>query len=441
MRKDRLNAKLLRLNAKKAQLAERCAASTDANEVRALSAELDDVNADIADVNAEIAEIEADENMPVTRSATVPTTAQTVNAAVEGVNVGSFNNPQQVGRSNPLESMEYRQAFMNYVQRGVEIPANLMSDINAYRDSLPAEQRAGVPIATPDTAPAIPLTIMRRVTNTLRKRYGNLYAKVDKTQIPGGVEMAIGSLGATFKWVKEGTVSPRQKLNKLGKIQFSYYTAEIRVAQTFLSQLLVMDDFENKIVEVIVVAYMQAMDDGIVNGSGDGQMTGILNDPRVAATGQYVEMTAAQFADWRAWKKNFIAKLPLGYRFGEWIFPMSTVDGYLSTMADANNRPIYREATGLEVNDGDDMNPNGRFFGRDVSIVEPDILPDFDAANDGDVVGIYWDPREYAINENFGFTMRRYFDDETNEWVDKALVVVDGKVKNPYAFWLIKKKA
>ena len=45
-----------------------------------------------------------------------------------------------------------------------------------------------------------------------------------------------------------------------------------------------------------------------------------------------------------------------------------------------------------------------------------------------------------AINENFGFTMRRYFDEETNEWVDKALVVVDGKVLNPEGYWLIKKK-
>ena len=48
-------------------------------------------------------------------------------------------------------------------------------------------------------------------------------------------------------------------------------------------------------------------------------------------------------------------------------------------------------------------------------------------------------PLEYAINENFGFTMRRYFDEETNEWVDKALVVVDGKVLNPTGFYKIVK--
>ena len=71
--------------------------------------------------------------------------------------------------------------------------------------------------------------------------------------------------------------------------------------------------------------------------------------------------------------------------------------------------------------------------------MQPVFLPDFDAASSYDVIGIYWQPLEYAINENFGFTMRRYFDEETNEWVDKALVVVDGKVLNPNGIWLIKK--
>ena len=180
------------------------------------------------------------------------------------------------------------------------------------------------------------------------------------------------------------------------------------------------------------------MDNAIVNGTGDGMPLGILNDASVT---NIVEMTAANMSNWTAWRKNFFAKLPLGYRDGEFIFAMSTVDSYLETMADNNNNPIFRQATGLVVNDGDARDPNGTFFGRNISLVEPDILPDFDTASEGDVIGIFWNPKDYAINENFGFTMRRYFDDETNEWVDKALVVVDGKILNPNGFYLIKKKA
>ena len=440
MRKSRLEKKLAKLNAKRDALTTRALASEDANEVRSLNDQLSEVNDEINDVKEELAEI-AEEEKRAAAPAAVPANAQPVNGEIRAA-FAVQADPIKAKKSdnvNPYETEEYRRAFMAYVQRGAAIPQQLINDVAAYRESLPVDMRAGVPITTADTGAAIPLTIMRDVINTVRKRYGNLYSKVRKMSIPGGVEFPIGALQASFKWINESTVSPRQKLAPLGKVQFSYHTGEIRIAQSFLSQLLTIEAFESKIVEVIAIAYMKAMDDGIVNGSGNGQMLGILNDARVTGTSQAITLTAAEISNWTAWRKKFFAKLPLGYRDGEFIFAMSTVDAYLETMADANNNPVFRQATGLEVNDGDAMNPNGRFFGRNISLVEPDILPDFDTASSNDVIGIYWQPEEYAVNENFGFTMRRYFDDETNEWVDKALVVVDGKVLNPNGIWLIKK--
>ena len=298
----------------------------------------------------------------------------------------------------------------------------------------PMELRNGEAISTNETGAAIPMTVMNEVINTIRKRYGNLYSKVRKMSVPGGVKIPIGALEASFKWINESTVSPRQKTDKLGAIVFGYNTAEIRIAQTFLSSILTLSAFEAELTKVIAIAYLKAMDEGIMLGSGDGAMLGILKDARVTNT---ITMTAAQINNWTAWRKNFFAKLPLGYRSGEFVFAASTVDAYLETIADSNNNPIFRQATGLEVNDGDARNPNGRFFGREIAMVEPDIITDFDAAAPGDVIGLFWQPNEYAINENFGFTMRRYFDEETNEWVDKALVVVDGKVLNPTGFYKI----
>lgn len=408
MRKSILEKRMARLTAKKDELKSRALASADANEVRAIQAQIEDLNAEIEETRDELAAIEAEER----RAQEVPASAEHKNAGI----VASFGaKPEEKRAENPTDTMEYREAFKKYVQTG--------------------EIRGDV-ISTTETGAAIPLTIMNEVINTVRKRYGNLYSKVRKMNVQGGVEFPIGALQASFKWINESTVSPRQKTDALAKVQFSYHTAEIRVAQTFLSSIVTLSAFESKLAEIIAIAYLQAMDEGIVKGSGNGQMLGILNDARVA---NVVTMTAAQINDWTEWRKRFFSKLPLGYRAGEFIFPLSTVESYLETMADANNNPIFRQATGLEVNDGDAMNPNGRFFGREISLVEEDILPDFDTASAGDVIGIYWQPEEYAINENFGFTMRRYFDEETNEWVDKALVVVDGKVLNPTGYWLIKK--
>ena len=414
MRKKILEKKLARLQAKKADLVARCQASVDVAEVRSLTAQMEDVNAEIEETQAELDAIAADEARAATPASdeyfqgAAPANAERVNGRIVA-------STQTRADENKFESMEYRKAFMAFVQKGTAIPAEFRQDTTS----------------TVDTGAAIPVTVMNDVINTVRKRYGNLYSKVRKLSVKGGVEFPIGALQATFKWISESTVSPRQKMGPLAKISFNYHTAEIRVSQTFLSQILTLSSFEARMAEAIAVAYLQAMDYGIVNGSGDGCMLGILNDPRVTNT---VTMTAADINNWTAWRKKFFAKLPLGYRSGEFIFPVSTVDTYLETMADSNNNPIFRQATGLEVNDGDAMAPNGRFFGRNISLVEPDIIADFDEASASDVIGLFWQPQEYAINENFGFTMRRYFDEELNEWVDKALIVVDGKVLNPNGF-------
>ena len=392
------------LEAKRTKLIERSQKSESLDEVRAINGELMDIAQEMRDITDQLNKLET----------------RAVNADVHSQIVGSFKAPE-ARQENPLASVEYRTAFMKYVTTG---------------EAIPAEFRAGGAIDSVDTGAAIPITVVNEIINTVRKRYGSLYSRVRKVNVKGGVEFPVGALQATFKWVQEKTVSPRQDIGKLGKVSFGYHVAEIRIAQSFLSSVVTLDAFETEIVRVIAVAYMQAMDYAIVNGTGDGQPLGIKNDARVT---NVVTLTAADMGDWTAWKKKFFAKLQLGYEAGDFIFAKSTVVTYLETMADANNRPIFREATGLVVGSGDADMPAGEFFGRYVSLVEPDILPDFDTANSNDVIGIFYQPEEYAINENQGFTMRRYFDEETNEWVDKALVVVDGKVLNPAGMWLIKK--
>ena len=408
MRKKNLEKRLARLQSKLNDITARVSASTDVNEVRSLSAQADEIREDIADIQAELAEIAEEESrsasMPVNAAEQIPADAKLVGRSTPAT--------EEKREDDVLASMEYRKAFMAYVQRGTQIPAE-------FRQAA---------VNTGDTGAAIPVTVMNEVINTLRKRYGNLYNKCKKMSVPGGVKIPIGSLQASFSWITEKAVSPRQNVGELGAVTFGYNTAEIRIAQTFLSSILTVSAFEAELTKIIAIAYLKAMDSAIINGSGDGAPLGILKDARVTNS---VTMTAAQFSDWTQWRKRFFATLPLGYRAGEFVFAASTVDAYLETMADSNNNPIFRQATGLEVNDGDAVNPNGRFFGRDVALVEPDIIADFDSASPGDVVGLFWQPDEYAINENFGFTMRRYYDEETNEWVDKALCVVDGKVLNP----------
>ena len=437
MRKKVLQKRLARLQAKKAKLVERCNASTDVNEVRSLTEELEDVNAEINETEEELAAIPDEEPAAPAEPegeearANIPANATPVNMGITATFGMGATGAQSRANKDPFASMEYRMAFKDYVQRGVS--NQLISDgMKAW------EKRSGVAANTDTLGAIIPTTLINEFINEVKKVYGQLYNKVRKLDVPGGVRFPVGELQATFKWISESTVSPRQNAGNTQDVIFEYNVGEIRVAQTLLSSIVALDLFEREVVSIMLKAFLQAMDIGIVKGTGKGQMLGIMNDPRVT---NEVQLTAAEINNWTAWRKKFFAKLPLGYRAGEFIFPLSTVETYLETMADANNNPIFRQATGLEVNDGDAANPNGRFFGRDVSLVEPDVIPDFDAASNGDVIGIFWQPEEYAINTNMQMAMRRYFDEETNKWVDKLLVIVDGKVLNPKGIYLIKKKA
>lgn len=442
-RKAILEKRMKRLETKKASLVTRAQASQDVNEVRSINEQLEDINAEIEETREEIEAIDAAtaqgaQVTPITdgtqgtdgeaRSLTPPQGAQLVNG---GALVGQYGMGATAAQTrendDPFATMDYRKAFMKYAQTGEMIPTNLY-------------QRDGAPQNTTGLGATIPTTVLNEFINEIRKRYGNLYSKVRKLNIKGAVKVPIAELQATFKWITEDTVAPRQDGGEIKEfVMFEYNMAEIRVSQSLLSSIVTIDLFEREIVRIMLIAYMQAMDTGIVKGTGNGQMLGILNDPRVIATGNVVTMSASDINNWTAWRKKFFAKLPLGYRDGEFIFPLATVDAYLETMADANNNPIFRQATGLEVNDGDSRNPNGRFFGRDISLVEPDIIADFDSAASGEVIGIFWQPYEYAINTNMQFGMRRWFDEDRNEWVNKMLTVVDGKVLNPRGIWIIKK--
>lgn len=434
-RKEILEKRLARLNNKKSKLSARALASADVNEVRSLNEQIEDINEEIRETSEEIAILSAEQErqasnqaelearqMPVTVDTQIPDNAKVV---------GTFDAPKQTrADEDPLSSMEYRTAFKNYVQRGIAIPQDLY-----------ARATDGAPTVAEDIGAIIPTTILNEFIKDVQKVYGQLYAKVRKLNIKGGVKVPISDLKANFKWISESTVSPRQNAGDIKDfVEFSYNIGEIRVSQTLLSSIVALSLFESEVVRIMVEAYVKAMDEAIVRGSGNGQMLGFLNDPRVAATGQVVELTAAEINNWTAWRKKLFAHLPLSRRGGEFIFPVSTVESYLLTMADSNNNPIFRQAAGINVRDGGDGVDVDRFFGREVTLVEPDIIPDFDTASAGDVIGVYWTPNDYAINSQMQFGMKRYFDEDSNQWVNKALTIVDGKMLDVNGMWLIKKK-
>ena len=341
-------------------------------------------------------------------------------------------HPSMPERKKGMEDdMEYRTAFMEFVQKGKQ------SDILRQRSA-----EAGV---AADLGILIPETIVQKVMTELSKSRGYLYNAVLHTNFRGGVKYPIGSFKATFKRITETTVSDRQKAGSVTEfVQFGYLIGEIRLSRTLLQTVLTVNAFETKLAEVIVEAYLEAMDREILTGeSSNNECEGILTEAnkvsgRIKAD-HIIEFTAEEMKDWKSWQTKFFAKIPLSMRKlkPEFVMTPATYEANIKTLADQNNRPVYAET--YNPIDGAER---ATFKARTVNFVENDTFKDFDEAQNGEYFGMYWVGKEaYAINSNMQFGVKKYWDYEKNEEVTQALVINDGKVLDPQYIFLLKKKS
>jgi len=328
---------------------------------------------------------------------------------------------KEIEPEDKYNSIEYRKAFMNFCKTGI-LPSEF-SKINVDTAT-----------TTTDAGAVIPTTIMQEIIKEM-KEYGQIFKRIRQTNIKGGVEVPILSLKPTASWIGESSVSDRQKVTANTNVSFSYYGLECRIATSLIADITTLDIFESTITDLIVEAMIKALDKAVISGTGTGQPLGITNDNRVPAA-QIVTLSASDFAKWSAWKKKVFAKMPLAHKAGAtFLMASGTFEGYIDGMEDANGQPIGR------VNYGITDGPQERFGGKEVIPVEDDIIANYDDASTGDVVAIYCNLRNYVINSNMQMTMVRYVDHDNNQYVDKAILVADGKLLDANSVVIIKKGA
>ena len=419
---------IARKNTELANLKKRSDESTDLNEVRSIGSQMDAVRSEINDAQTKLNEVEAEERAaaqePDSRSAFNPTAV-----------LNATNMNQAAARSENEDTrgtMEYRKAFMDYIQRGI-----------VNKDVLQFEKRQDATGTSEDLGVLIPTTVIQSIMQEAEKVYGSLYSKVKKTNLKGGVKYPIGSFSASFKRITETTVSDRQDAGGVtGYVEFSYNIGEIRLARTLLQAVLSVPVFETEFAKVIAKTYIEAMDKEIINGvATNNQCTGIITEAKKSSgsrilAANIIEFTEDEISDWTKWESKFFAKIPLSLEnaFSEFVMAKQTYVSNLVTMKDNNGQPINK--AGFDVTD-----KQYKFNEYNVNRVEKDIFKDFDSCTNGEYFGMFWLPEEaYAINSNMEFTVVDYFDQEKNQFVKKALVINDGKVLDPKYIYLLKKK-
>lgn len=315
------------------------------------------------------------------------------------------------------DTIEYRQAFMDYVLRGAK------SDVLEFR----ADQTTGVG----DIGAVIPTTILNRIVEKMRE-YGQIWNRVTQTGVQGGVQIPVSSAKPRATWVAAGQMAEKQKKEVSGTIMFGYHKLQVRVSVELVAGTVALPVFEATVSDNIAEAMVVALDEAIISGSGSGEPLGIVNHTNIPAA-QVVEVTKDEFGKYKTWA-SLMGKVPRRYRSGAALI-MNDADWntYIVGMVDNNGQPVARTTYGL------DGTIQERFLGREVIPVE-EYLPSVDVAQAGDVVAILVRLRDYMVNSNMAITYRRYFDENTDEWISKATMIADGKLADPNGVVLIKLK-
>ena len=373
--------------------------------------------ADLADIkvrNANAAAVAAGKGTPITGAQALSTEAT--------------SSVRVVRDADPFDTDEYHRAFFDYVMRG-----NVQRGI-IMPGQRPANVREDAFTVTSDVPNFIPTTLSTTILEKMES-YGDLWPMLTKISVRGGYNFNVWEFEPEASWVTETAPSSTLAVPDASEqVSFSYYMLECRVAQSQLASLTTYDAFQRKFPEVVSKAMVKALEQAYINGTGSGQMLGLLNDDRISDDNK-VALTDTTLTTWDGWHKYVKAKMKKSYRDGIFIMAQGTFDAYIDGMVDTNGQPVARVNYGIN---GEELY---RFMGKEVMIVEDDLLPSYDDADDGDAFALFTKPSEYYVNQQMGMRVVNWTDEDLNVLKHKAQIVVDGKLLRPWGTLLIYKNS
>lgn len=297
---------------------------------------------------------------------------------------------------NKFDTVEYRQAFMDYVCRGKE---------------LPQEFRA-TNTKTTDIGALVPPVTLNKIIEKV-EAYGMILPLVNRTSYRTGMNVPIASIKPVASWAAEGAGSTLQNLPLDTAITFGHFKLRCAVSVSLETENMAMSAFEARLVSSMSEAMAKAIEQAILLGTGSGQPTGILNDAskgvtQAVGTIDYKALVAAE------------AAIPMEYeRNAVWVMTKKTFMEFVG-MVDASKQPIAR------VDHGISGAPERTLLGR--RVVLTNYLPNFSAKLKGtDVYAFLYDFSDYTLNTNFQIGVKTYEDNATDDIVRKSIMVVDGK--------------
>jgi len=343
------------------------------------------------------------------------TNIQNVGGSVEGRVLETLEVNAVVESIDMFNSIEYRKAFMANVINGTAIPAKFTN--------------ADANTKTSDIGSVIPTTVMEKIIEKL-EAVGMILPLVTRTAYKGGLAIPTSTVKPTATWVAEGVGSDKQK-KTTSSVTFTYHKLRCAISVSLETDTMALAVFETTFINNVVEAMVKAQEQAIISGSGTGQPKGILAETVVS--GQNVDIAAAGAPAYGT-LVDAEAALPLAYEGSAvWSMTKKTFMGFIG-LIDSTGQPIAR------INYGIAGKPERTLLGRQV------VLNNYMSSIAGTVatdtvVAFLFDYKDYVLNTNYQMTVKKYEDNDTDDMITKAIMLVDGKVVDKNSLVTVTKKA
>jgi HK97 family phage major capsid protein len=275
---------------------------------------------------------------------------------------------------------------MNYVLRGEKIPAELRANT-----------------LTSDVGAAIPTHLVNKIIEAF-DNVGMIIPLINKTAYAAGISIPVSAVKPVATWVAEGATSDKQK-KSVTNITFTYHKLRCEVSMSMEVGTMALEAFEAKFVDNVAKAMIYAIENAIVNGSGEGQPKGILTE--TAPAGQALSKALSYEA-----LCEVEAALPDNYENSAKLCMNKKTFWAIQALSDDAGHPIAR------VNYGIGGKPERFILGREV-VVSP-YVPE------GKLFA--FDFADYILNTIYDMGITKKQDWDTEDLLTKAVMSVDGKV-------------
>ncbi len=333
--------------------------------------------------------------------------------AIENGKVLEVMDNKIMENEDMYNTIEYRKAFMRNVLSGAAIPTKFSN--------------ADANTKTSDVGSVIPTTILEKIIEKLEST-GMILPLVTRTSYKGGLSIPTSTVKPVATWVAEGSTSDRQK-KATGSITFNYYKLRCAVSVSLEVETTTLGVFETTFINNVTEAMVKALEQAIISADGDGKPKGVLTE--TPADGQLIEIALADKLSYQI-LCDAEAALPLAYESSAvWCMTKRTFMKFIG-MVDSQKQPIAR------VNYGLNGKPERTLLGR--TVVLNDYMESYVDSPASDItVAFLFNFKDYVLNTNYNMTIKKFEDNDTDDMVTKAIMLVDGKVVDKNSLVVIKK--